>query len=160
MKAKAMFRCSFCFAQERFRYCSERFHLVIQCPMIHVRQEVLRRAGLLWPKALSVSSRRHAKTACLYDRRFVFALRSAFLGSANRTGAGASAARDAGIGIDHILAIAFRDCADRAFACACATGDAFISDNIRHNITPPISFPLLRMAIVYHSTSGFAIPKP
>jgi len=63
-----------------------------------------------------------------------------FLGSANRAGTCASAAGDAGIGIDDELAIAFGNSINRAFASASAASDAFISDNVRHGVTPPSDF--------------------
>jgi len=65
---------------------------------------------------------------------------SGFLGSADRAGTCASAAGDAGIGIDDKLAIAFGNSINRAFASASAASDAFISDNVRHGVTPPSDF--------------------
>ena len=57
---------------------------------------------------------------------------SALLGSANRASAGASAAIDAGIGIDHIFAVALGDSSNGAFAGASAAGNTFVADDIGH----------------------------
>ena len=58
-------------------------------------------------------------------------------GSLNRANAGASAALDALIGIDYILAIAFSDRFLGAFGSARAAADARIGNFVSHNITPP-----------------------
>jgi hypothetical protein len=60
--------------------------------------------------------------------------------SADRANARASAALNAGIRIDHILAIALRDRVHRALACAGAAADALIRNFICHKKTPPSIF--------------------
>ena len=57
---------------------------------------------------------------------------SALNRSAYRAGASASAAADAGIAVDDILAVALRDGVNRAVAGASAASDALVIDNIRH----------------------------
>src|SRR5699024_1515230 len=57
---------------------------------------------------------------------------SALLRSANRASTGASAAINAGIGIDHIFAVALRDGSDGTFTGAGAAVNAFIVDDIGH----------------------------
>ena len=63
--------------------------------------------------------------------------KSALLGSAYRAGTGASTARNASVGVDNILSIAFRNCADGAFLGASAASDTIVVDNICHENTPP-----------------------
>ena len=53
--------------------------------------------------------------------------------SANGAHARAGAAGDAGIGVDHKLAVAFADGGNRTFLGAGAAGDTFISDYISHD---------------------------
>ena len=60
--------------------------------------------------------------------------------SRHRAVLGASAAVDAGIRVDHVLAVAFADRADRAVAGADAAVDAIIIDNVCHNSIPPNNF--------------------
>ena len=54
-------------------------------------------------------------------------------GSANGARSGAGAAGDAGVSVDHILAIAFGDGGNGTFLCARATGDALVTDLICHD---------------------------
>ena len=49
-----------------------------------------------------------------------------------RAGAGAGAAIDAGIRVDDILAVAFRDCGNRAIRFAGAAGNALVRNYICH----------------------------
>ena len=58
----------------------------------------------------------------------------ALLGSANGAGTGASAAGNAGICIDNVLAIALRDSGNGALFDASAASDALISDDICHDL--------------------------
>lgn len=51
------------------------------------------------------------------------------LGSANGTDARASTTLDAGISVDLVLAVTFRNCRNRALCCASAAADAFV-DNV------------------------------
>ena len=63
---------------------------------------------------------------------------SLFLGrGADGAGARASSAGNAGIRVDHILAIAFADRADGALFRTCTASNALITDNKCHNKTPP-----------------------
>ena len=55
--------------------------------------------------------------------------------SANRAGFRASAALNAGVRIDHVLAVAFRDRAHGALGRAGTTGDALIRNLICHGNT-------------------------
>ena len=55
-------------------------------------------------------------------------------GRADGAGARASAARDAGIRVDLVLARAFADRADRTLVCTRAARDAIIADLICHGI--------------------------
>ena len=55
--------------------------------------------------------------------------------SANGAGASASAALDALIGIDDVLAVALGDGIHGAFSLASAAADAFIGDDVSHDCT-------------------------
>ena len=57
--------------------------------------------------------------------------------SRHRAVLGASAAIDAGISVDNVLAFALGDGANRAVAGADAARDAIIVDNVCHNCVPP-----------------------
>ena len=59
-------------------------------------------------------------------------------GSINGAGIGASTARNALIGIDHIGSIALGDSADGALALASTALDASIANHICHGVIPPI----------------------
>ena len=56
-------------------------------------------------------------------------------GGANGASAGASAALDALISVDDVLAVAFSDGINGAFSLASAASDAFVSDNVSHGYT-------------------------
>jgi hypothetical protein len=56
-------------------------------------------------------------------------------GSANGAGASASAALDALVSIDHVLAVAFSDSVHGALSLASAAADAFVIDNVSHRCT-------------------------
>ena len=60
--------------------------------------------------------------------------------SRHRAVLGASAAVDAGVSVDHVLAFALSDSVDRAVAGANAAGDAIIVNNVCHNSIPPNNF--------------------
>lgn len=65
--------------------------------------------------------------------------RLCLLGRTDRTCIRASAALDAGVCVDHILAVALGDCADGAGICASTARDACIADLICHSCLPPVS---------------------
>ncbi len=58
-------------------------------------------------------------------------------GSANGAGFSADAAFDALVGIDDVLAVAFRNRFLGAFRSAGAAGDAFVRNLVSHIIAPP-----------------------
>ena len=60
-------------------------------------------------------------------------LNSCLSRSANRAGARARAALDAGIGIDHILVLSLRDRSNRALGGTGTAGNALIRNLIRHD---------------------------
>lgn len=60
--------------------------------------------------------------------------------SSYRAGAGAGAAIDAGIRVDDILTVAFRDCGNRAIRFAGAAGNAFVRNYICMDDVPPSLF--------------------
>ena len=60
-----------------------------------------------------------------------------------RSCASASTALDALFSVDNILAIAFRNTANRALRSTCAASDAVIIDFICHSYTPPIKLSKL-----------------
>jgi len=66
---------------------------------------------------------------------FAFLLELALDGGTNGASAGASAALDALISVDDVLAVAFSDGINGAFSLASAASDAFISDNVSHGYT-------------------------
>ena len=53
----------------------------------------------------------------------------------------ASAAVDASICVDNILAVAFADCISRALSCTCTTHYTIITNNICHSFFPPYNLP-------------------
>ena len=61
-------------------------------------------------------------------------------GSANGAGIGAGTAIDALIGVDYILAIAFRDSLNGAISFASAAADACIGNLVCHDVAPPYIF--------------------
>jgi hypothetical protein len=66
--------------------------------------------------------------------RAAFSKDRLFLGrSANGASTSASTAGNAGIGVDHELAIAFADSVDGTLICASTASDALFTDNVRHS---------------------------
>jgi hypothetical protein len=66
---------------------------------------------------------------------FVQREKSALGGRANRAHTRASAAGQAGIGVDDVLAVALSDGIHGAVSLASAAADAFISDDVSHDCT-------------------------
>ena len=62
----------------------------------------------------------------------------ALLRSANGAGASAGTARNAGVSVDDVLAVAFRNSVHGALFNTSAASDAFVRNNICHNTAPPI----------------------
>ena len=87
----------------------------------------------------SDEDKKEKTTRFAHCSRVVFrpCLVSRFLGSANRAGAGTSAAIHAGVSVDYILAVAFADCAGGTFCCTSAAGDAVITNLVSHPFSPP-----------------------
>ena len=66
------------------------------------------------------------------------AVELAFNGGTNGASASASAALDALVSIDNVLAVAFRDSVHGALSLASAAADAFVSNNVSHSSTSNI----------------------
>lgn len=60
------------------------------------------------------------------------------MGSANRAGACTSAAINASVSVDNILAVALRDSAYRTSISASAASDALVRNYICHSCFPPV----------------------
>jgi hypothetical protein len=86
---------------------------------------------------LPALKKHHEKTTALKRERPFLWGRLSLGGSANGAHTCASAAGNAGIGVDHELAIAFADSVDGALICTGTTCDTFFTDNVRHSKTPP-----------------------
>ena len=65
----------------------------------------------------------------------------------------AGAARNAGIRVDDVLAVAFLDRLNGALLCTSAAGDARITDNICHSKTPPLIFFIIIPFVVQKSNT-------
>ena len=81
--------------------------------------------------------RKNTKKAAL-SGRFFGCTKLLLGGSSHGAGAGASAAFDALIRIDHVLAVALRDRVHGAFGLAGAAHDAFVRNYICHRRLPPV----------------------
>lgn len=58
-------------------------------------------------------------------------------GSAHGAHTGTSAALDASVSIDFVLAVALSDSSHGALSLASAAADALVSDLVSHDVTPP-----------------------
>ena len=80
------------------------------------------------------------KTPGSDDPGVQFIKRLSLRGSAYRAGASASAAANAGVSVDNVLAVTFRNCLNGALSSASAARDAIIRNFISHRNDPPCDF--------------------
>jgi hypothetical protein len=75
--------------------------------------------------------------------------------SANRAGVCASAAADAFISVDFILAISFGNARNRASLCASAAADALVGNLVCHRCLPPKIFTEFILTYLQKKSRGF-----
>ena len=108
-------------------------HKGIDMPGIFIRRMKL--CSLQDHRIFGISSHyMHNKSGLRNGSRFTACQILALLGSTNGAGTCASAAGNAGICIDNVLAFALRNSGNGALFDACAASDALISNNICHDL--------------------------
>lgn len=97
------------------------------------------------------------KAERIFRSAFTRSIRSLLIGSTHGAGAGAGAALDAGISVDHILGVASADSANGTNALASAAHDAGIRNLVSH-IRTSINLPgdpgAISSQILYHGIAG------
>ena len=80
------------------------------------------------------------KTPGSDDPGVQFIKRLSLRGSAYRAGASASAAANAGVSVDNVLAVTFRNCLNGALSSASAASDAIVRNYVCHIDLPPYKY--------------------